>query len=128
MNKDFLKYIKIVNGIFLTATLIWMIFWFVSIEYLNIREVTIISIFVLSVQIIIFLFSSVFYLFTKKYIAVHDQIKYGLVTLIGTIDLLFLINATTTDGTAYIFLFLINSLSILYILKINFNKKAQKES
>lgn len=120
MSKNFIDYIKIVNGIYLISILIWMIFWFISIEHCDIREVVVISLFLLSTQIIILFCSLVFYFFTKEILLIKDQIKYSLILLIAIIDLLFLINIATVDGTGYVFLLVLNIFSILYILRNKF--------
>lgn len=120
MSRDFINYIKIVNGIYFISTLIWMLFWFISKGSFNSREIIIIALFLLSIQIIILLYSLVFYFFTKEILLIKDQIKYSLAFLVAIIDLLFLINAAVIDGTGYIFLLVLNLLSILYILKNRF--------
>lgn len=121
MNSDLLKYIKVTNGIFFISTLIWMIFWFYSFGSFNLRTFIIVSLSLISIQLIIFLCSIIFYFVTKNNLDIEDQIKYGLIILIAILDILYLTNLNGSDGSILIFLFFINTFSILYILKNKFS-------
>lgn len=117
MNRDLLKYIKVTHGIYLISILIWMIFWFCSFESFDLRTFIIVSLSLVSIQLIILFCSIIFYFVTKNNLDIEDQIKYGLIILIATLDILYLTNLHGSDGSILIFLFFINTFSILYILK-----------
>ncbi|TPG37648.1 hypothetical protein EAH81_19365 [Flavobacterium pectinovorum] len=117
MKKNLIEFIKIINGIYLISILIWGLFWFTSIKETDNRTLIIVSIFLFGTQIIILLCSIAFYFLTKNILLIKEQIKYSLIILISVIDLLFLISGRESDSTTLIFIFFINTLSILYIYK-----------
>jgi len=125
MKSDLLKYIKVINGIYFISILIWMIFWFLPLEYFNLRTLVIVALSLFSTQIMVLLCSLIFYFFTKNILLIKDQIQYGLIIMMAVIDILYLINPNMSDGSILIFFFCMNFLSVSYILK---NKLTQKKS
>ena len=125
MKSDLLKYIKVINGIYFISILIWMIFWFLTLEYFNLRTLVIVALSLFSTQIMVLLCSLIFYFFTKNILIIKDQIQYGLIIMMAVIDILYLINPGMSDGSILIFFFCMNFLSVSYILK---NKLTQKKA
>src|SRR3954471_22351552 len=99
MNRDLLKYIKVTNGIYFISILIWMIFWFCSFESFDLRTFIMVSLSLVSIQLIILLCSIIFYFVTKNNLDIKDQIKYGLIILIAILDILYLTNLNGSDGS-----------------------------
>lgn len=120
MNRDFLQYIKAINGIYFISILIWIIAWFVSLGAFDLRTFVIMGLFLLSTQIIILICSLLFFFLTKNILLIKEQINYSLVILIAIIDILFLINFAGIERTTLAFLFSLNTLSLTYILRHKF--------
>lgn len=120
MNRDFLQYIKAINGIYFISILIWIIAWFISLGAFDLRTSVIMGLFLMSTQIIILICSLLFFFLTKNILLIKEQINYSLVILIAIIDILFLINFAGIERTTLAFLFSLNTLSLTYILRHKF--------
>lgn len=122
MKNNLWSYIKVINGIYLIAIYVWMLY-FISSE-VDERTLVIVSFFVFSTQIVILLCSLIFYFLTKGILTIKEQIKYGLIILLAILDICYLINGFNGDKSFLIFIALINILPILYFLKDNIQKKS----
>lgn len=120
--KDFWRYCKVVNGLFGVSLIIWLISSLITFEKVDMRNTSIISIFLLGFFIIVFLSSLVFYFLTNSVLTTNEQIKYSLVILIVILNFIFLI-IPQGDKSYIILPIFFTTASLIYIFK---NLKTEK--
>ncbi|WP_338839483.1 hypothetical protein [Flavobacterium ginsenosidimutans] len=120
MKNNFLQFIKVTNGIFFISILIWLLFWLKTDGIGDLRNLTIILYLLFASEIFVLICSTIFYFLTKNMLTLKEQIKYTLIILIFVIDFFCLAQGAVMDRSVLVFLFAINTFSILYIVKDRF--------
>lgn len=117
MKKEF---IKIINGIYLFALLIWILYLWLC-NKTEIRGYVLLLIFVITSEVFVFLYSLFFSYVTKNIFTIKEQINYGLLIFIAVLNL-FYIKTGSIDDTFIILISIINLLCVLYFIKNKFYK------